>query len=135
MEMMLACMSVICGGVCERHPKICIAFLESGSEWIARGSTGWTGISTIRSFNDSGLKTRPSDLFRRNCWISFEPVERSQKVLAEYIGPHKSYGRLTTRTATASSPARRRSSRTAWRARPPMFSTKFWPAALSAFTG
>src|ERR1700724_2499051 len=34
MEMMLACMSVIWGGVCERHPKIRIAFLESGGGWI-----------------------------------------------------------------------------------------------------
>ena len=40
-------------------------------------------------FNDSGLKTRPSELFQRNCWISFEPVENSIAVLASYIGPHK----------------------------------------------
>jgi len=38
---------------------------------------------------DSGLKTRPSELFKRNCWISFEPVEGSLSVLADYIGPHK----------------------------------------------
>ena len=36
---------------------------------------------------DSGLKTRPSELFQGNCWISFEPVERSIAVLADYIGP------------------------------------------------
>jgi len=42
-----------------------------------------------RGFNDSGLKTRPSELFQRNCWISFEPVEGSIKVLADYIGPQK----------------------------------------------
>ena len=30
MEMMLACLAVIWGGVCERHPKVRIAFLESG---------------------------------------------------------------------------------------------------------
>jgi predicted TIM-barrel fold metal-dependent hydrolase len=28
-------------------------------------------------------------VFQRNCWISFEPVEGSIKVLADYIGPHK----------------------------------------------
>ena len=33
--------------------------------------------------------TKPSELFQRNCWISFEPVEGSLKVLADYIGPHK----------------------------------------------
>ena len=42
-----------------------------------------------QGFNDSGLKTRPSELFQRNCWISFEPVEGSLNVLADYIGPHK----------------------------------------------
>ena len=42
-----------------------------------------------QGFNDSGLKTRPSELFRRNCWISFEPVEGSLSVLAEYIGPDR----------------------------------------------
>ena len=35
MEMMLACMSMIWGGVCERHPKLRVGFLESGGGWIA----------------------------------------------------------------------------------------------------
>jgi len=30
-----------------------------------------------------------SEIFHRNCWISFEPVEGSIKVLADYIGAHK----------------------------------------------
>ena len=42
-----------------------------------------------QGFNDSGLQTRPSVLFKRNYWISFEPVEGSLSVLADYIGPHK----------------------------------------------
>src|SRR5487761_478214 len=32
---------------------------------------------------------RVSEIFQRNCWIWFEPVEGSIKVLADYIGPHK----------------------------------------------
>jgi predicted TIM-barrel fold metal-dependent hydrolase len=40
-------------------------------------------------FNDTAPKMRPSELFQRNCWISFEPVENSIAVLADYIGPHK----------------------------------------------
>jgi len=40
-------------------------------------------------FNDSGLSTRPSELFQRNCWISFEPVESGLRVMADFIGPHK----------------------------------------------
>jgi len=42
-----------------------------------------------KGFNDSGLTTRPSELFQRNCWISFEPVEGALDVLADYIGPTK----------------------------------------------
>jgi predicted TIM-barrel fold metal-dependent hydrolase len=89
MEMMLACMSMIWGGVCERHPRLRVAFLESGGGWIAPWLDRMDRHFDDQGFNDSGLKTRPSDLFRRNCWISFEPVEGSLKVLAEYIGPNK----------------------------------------------
>jgi len=89
MEMMLACLAVIWGGVCERHPKIRIGFLESGGGWIAPWLDRMDRHFDDQGFNDSGLKTRPSELFQRNCWISFEPVEGSVKVLADYIGPHK----------------------------------------------
>jgi predicted TIM-barrel fold metal-dependent hydrolase len=89
MEMMLACMSVIWGGVCERHPKVRIGFLESGGGWVAPWLDRMDRHFDDQGFNDSGLNTRPSELFQRNCWISFEPVEGSLKVLADYIGPHK----------------------------------------------
>jgi len=89
MEMMVAAMAVIWGGVCERHPKIHIGFLESGGGWIAPWLDRMDRHFDDQGFNDSGLKTRPSDLFRHNCWISFEPVEGSIKVLADYIGPNK----------------------------------------------
>jgi predicted TIM-barrel fold metal-dependent hydrolase len=89
MEMMLAAMSVIWGGVVERHPKLRIGFLESGGGWIAPWLDRMDRHFDDQGFNDSGLKTRPSDLFRRNCWISFEPVEGSLAVLADYIGPRK----------------------------------------------
>ncbi len=89
MEMMLACLAVIWGGVCERHPKIRIAFLESGGGWIAPWLDRMDRHFDDQFFNDSGLKTRPSELFQRNCWISFEPVETSLQVLADFIGPKK----------------------------------------------
>jgi predicted TIM-barrel fold metal-dependent hydrolase len=89
LEMMLASLAVIWGGVCERHPKIRIAFMESGGGWIAPWLDRMDRHFDDQGFNDSGLKTRPSELFQRNCWISFEPVEGSLKVLADYIGPNK----------------------------------------------
>ena len=89
MEMMLAALSMIWGGVCERHPKLRVGFLESGGGWIAPWLDRMDRHFDDQGFNDSGLKTRPSDIFRRQCWISFEPVEGSLKYLADYIGPHK----------------------------------------------
>jgi predicted TIM-barrel fold metal-dependent hydrolase len=89
MEMMLACLSVIWGGVVERLPKLRVGFLESGGGWAAPWLDRMDRHFDDQGFNDSGLKTRPSELFRRNCWISFEPVEGSLKVLADYIGPSK----------------------------------------------
>ena len=89
MEMMLACLAVIWGGVCEKHPKVRIGFLESGGGWIAPWLDRMDRHFDDQGFNDSGLTTRPSELFKRNCWISFEPVEGSLNVLADYIGPNK----------------------------------------------
>src|SRR6266850_2152049 len=74
MEMMLACLAVIWGGVCEKHPKIRIGFLESGGGWIAPWLDRMDRHFDDQGFNDSGLTIRPSELFQRNCWISFEPV-------------------------------------------------------------
>jgi predicted TIM-barrel fold metal-dependent hydrolase len=89
MEMMMAALAVIWGGVCDRHPKVRIGFLESGGGWIVPWLKRMNRHFDDKGFNDSGLTMRPSELFERNCWISFEPVEGSLKVLADYIGPHK----------------------------------------------
>jgi hypothetical protein len=89
MEMMLVAVSVIWGGVCERFPKVRIGFLESDGGWVAPWLDRMDRHFDDQGLNDSGLQTRPSELFQRHSWISFEPVERSLDVLAESIGPHK----------------------------------------------
>jgi hypothetical protein len=51
MEMMLAAMSVIWGGVVERYPKLRISFLASGGGWIA------PRLDRLdRHFDDQGLQ-------------------------------------------------------------------------------
>jgi predicted TIM-barrel fold metal-dependent hydrolase len=89
MEMMLAAMAVIWGGVVDRHPRLRVAFLESGGGWMAPWLDRMDRHFDDKGFNDTAPKTRPSELFQRNCWISFEPVENSIAALAGYIGPHK----------------------------------------------
>jgi uncharacterized protein len=59
MEMMLACMSMIWGGVCERHPKLRIGFLESGVDCAVARPHG-------QAFRRSGLQRfRPEDQAQR----------------------------------------------------------------------
>ena len=89
METMLVALSVIWGGVVDRHPRLRIAFLESGGGWIAPWLDRMDRHFDDKGFNETAPKMRPSELFQRNCWISFEPVENSIAVLADYIGPHK----------------------------------------------
>jgi predicted TIM-barrel fold metal-dependent hydrolase len=85
-EMMAAATSLIMCGVCDKYPRLKIAFLESGGGWMA----GWLDRMDRHfddvGMNDTGLKTRPSDIFRRQCFISFEPVEGTLPLLADYIG-------------------------------------------------
>jgi predicted TIM-barrel fold metal-dependent hydrolase len=89
MEMMLAALAVIWGGVCERHPKVRIGFLECGGGWIAPWLDRMDRHFDDKGFNDSGLSTRPSELFQRNCWIAFEPVEGCLRPLVDYVGANK----------------------------------------------
>jgi predicted TIM-barrel fold metal-dependent hydrolase len=87
MEMMMAAAMVIWGGVCERHPRIRIGFMESGGGWIAPWIDRMDRHFDDLGMNDSDLTIRPSELFKRNCWISYEPVEGTLGLLADYIGP------------------------------------------------
>jgi predicted TIM-barrel fold metal-dependent hydrolase len=87
LEMMLASLSLIWGGVCERYPKVRFAFLESGGGWIAPWLDRMDRHFDDKGFlNDSGLRMRPSEYFKRQCWISFEPVEGSLPHLVDYLG-------------------------------------------------
>src|SRR5262249_7947983 len=71
-------------------PTVRFAFLESGGGWMA----GWLDRMD-RHFDDpvfraaGGPQTRPSEIFARQCWISFEPVEDSLPHLADHLGPTK----------------------------------------------
>jgi uncharacterized protein len=89
LEMMLGAVSMIWNGVCDRFPKLRVAFLESGGGWIAPWLDRMDRHFDDKDFNDSGLSMRPSEIFDRNCWISFEPVERTLGLLATMVGPHK----------------------------------------------
>ena len=83
-ENMLAMADVICGGVLERHPKLKVAFLECSSGWLSF----WLhrmDKAMEKSRSASIAKIRPSEYFRRQCWISTE-AERELPMIVELLG-------------------------------------------------
>ena len=49
---------MIWGGVVERHPKLRVAFLESGGGWVPPWLDRMDRHFDDQGFDDSGLKTR-----------------------------------------------------------------------------
>lgn len=88
MEQMLAMLALIGGGVLERHPGLRVAFLESGCGWLPywlwRMDEHWEG--TMGVAGEPTLPLRPSDYFRRQCWISCEPDEPYIPRVLDFIG-------------------------------------------------
>ncbi len=66
-----------------------IGFLESGGGWLPGRLDRMDRHFEDRGFNDTNIRLKPSEYFKRQGWISFEPVEGSLTVLADYIGPEK----------------------------------------------
>src|SRR5262249_48592728 len=89
-EMMFAALNIIWGGVAQRYPKLRFGFLEAGGGWI----TSWLDrmdrhFTRKDVFDVAGLSMKPSEYFKRQCWISFEPIENSLAYAAEQLGGNK----------------------------------------------
>ncbi|MCH2169729.1 amidohydrolase [Myxococcota bacterium] len=85
---MLACLSFIAGGVCERHPELRVVFLESGAGWVPfwldRMAAGIAGHA--RKFGLPGLSMHPKEYWNRQCFISADPDDPGIEEVARQIG-------------------------------------------------
>jgi predicted TIM-barrel fold metal-dependent hydrolase len=88
-EMMAAITSFVMAGVCDKFPKLRVAFVESGAGWVPGYIDRMDRHFDDVGMNDTGLLTRPSEIFQRQCFVSFEPVERTVAALAEFFSPQK----------------------------------------------
>jgi predicted TIM-barrel fold metal-dependent hydrolase len=86
LDVMVALGWFVAGGICERFPKLTVAFLE--------GSGGW-GASMLERldhhvdvFGSRYQSTPPSEVFKRQCYISFDPDEEALAFTANsrYVG-------------------------------------------------
>jgi predicted TIM-barrel fold metal-dependent hydrolase len=80
---MATAVSLTAGGVCERFPKIRFALLEGNCAWAP-----WLFYRLDEHFEWLGameapeLTMKPSDYFRRNCWLS---VEADEALVRQYV--------------------------------------------------
>jgi uncharacterized protein len=72
------------GGICERHPELRVAFLEGTGGWIVPMLQRFDHQFEI--FGSSDQSTRPSELFARQCMVSFDPDEVALAFTAEHLG-------------------------------------------------
>ncbi len=83
-DMMTTIAIMIGGGVLERFPGLRVIFLEANGGWIAPFLERLDHHYEIFGWDVAALKMKPSDYFKRQAWISFDPDESFLKVTAEH---------------------------------------------------
>jgi predicted TIM-barrel fold metal-dependent hydrolase len=74
-DMMEALTLFTCGGVLERFPRLKVIFLEANGGWIVPWLERLDHHYEVFRWDVPGLKAKPSEYFRRQCWISFDADE------------------------------------------------------------
>ncbi|MCP3097296.1 amidohydrolase [Myxococcus sp. K15C18031901] len=88
MEAMMALLALLEGGVLERHPKLRVALLEAGCGWLPYWLWRLDELEYAQLSNEVAgrVNRRPSEYFRRQCWIAFEPDEVLLRANVDAIG-------------------------------------------------
>ncbi len=86
-EQMLAFLTLLEGGVLERHPGLKFAFLEAGCGWVPFWLWRLDEIEYKSSWVEvqDNVKMKPSEYFRRQCYVSAEPEPYLGDII-KYIG-------------------------------------------------
>jgi predicted TIM-barrel fold metal-dependent hydrolase len=74
---------LICGGVLERFPRLKVIFLEANGGWIVPWLERLDHHFEIFPWDVPQMKMKPSEYFKRQCWISFDPDESTLRFTAE----------------------------------------------------
>jgi predicted TIM-barrel fold metal-dependent hydrolase len=91
MEQMMAYLSLVEGGVMERHPDLRFAFLEAGCGWMVHWLWRLDEVEYVNLADEVAptMPRRPSDYFRRQCGIGFEPDEPMLAETLDHLGPDR----------------------------------------------
>lgn len=84
-EQMYACLSMIQGGVCERFPRLRVAFLEGNCSWVPfwlwRMDEHWEARQHVVK---NRVPLPPSDYFKRQCFVGIEADETPGKYAIDW---------------------------------------------------
>ncbi len=86
LDLMVSMGWFVAGGICERFPNLTVVFLEGTGGWCAPMLERFD--HHIEVFGSRYQTTPPSELFRRQCYISFDPDEEALAYTAnsKYVG-------------------------------------------------
>jgi predicted TIM-barrel fold metal-dependent hydrolase len=69
-EHQMACLSLLCGGVLQRHPLLRVAFLESGCGWVPYWLERMDQHLRYWGHASMKLPLTPKEYFTRQCFVS-----------------------------------------------------------------
>ena len=89
-EQMLGCLSMVAGGVLERHPRLRVAFLEAGAGWVPywleRMEEHYEYLQPCVPWLTKG----PAEYMRsEQCYYSIEPDERTVSFVCDFVGEER----------------------------------------------
>ncbi len=84
-DLQMALAWFVLGGICERHPDLRVAFLEGTGGWMVPMLERFD--HQFKIFGSRDQKMLPSELFARQCVVSFDPDEAALPFTVEHLGP------------------------------------------------
>jgi predicted TIM-barrel fold metal-dependent hydrolase len=82
---MMESVALMCaGGVLERFPRLSVLFLEANGGWIVPWLERLDHHFEVFRWDVPWLRMKPSEYFRRQCWISFDPDESTLAFTASH---------------------------------------------------
>jgi uncharacterized protein len=85
-DQMMTLSNLVYGGVLEQHPGLKVAVLESGGGWIAHWMDRLNEFEESYGWAIAPLTMDAEGYFKRQCWISFDPGERTPGPLGPIAG-------------------------------------------------
>ncbi len=88
LEAQMAFLSLLEGGVLESHPQLKFAFLEAGASWLPHWLWRLDEIcyASMPGEIADRIKMKPSEYFKRQCWVGFELEEPCLREVIDTVG-------------------------------------------------